>query len=167
MDNQSLAVLHNYFIKTIKQEHAITKRVIVALPDTNHEYRPDPKSKSGAELAWHLAASELWFLECILKGEFGGSEAKMPKGSMSGSEIAAWYEEHFSKVLSQLERMSPQDYCREISFFGIATLPAVMFLGWTVNHAIHHRGQLSAYLRAMGGKVPQIYGGSADVPMKI
>jgi uncharacterized damage-inducible protein DinB len=43
--------------------------------------------------------------------------------------------------------------------------PAATYLGLLIKHSVHHRGQLSAYLRPMGGKVPAIYGGSADEPM--
>jgi uncharacterized damage-inducible protein DinB len=43
--------------------------------------------------------------------------------------------------------------------------PDVMYLGLANNHSMHHRGQLAAYLRAMGSKVPAMYGGSADEPM--
>jgi uncharacterized damage-inducible protein DinB len=49
--------------------------------------------------------------------------------------------------------------------FGMFNLPAVMYLQFMLNHSIHHRGQLSAYLRPMGAKVPSIYGGSFDEPM--
>jgi uncharacterized damage-inducible protein DinB len=45
-------------------------------------------------------------------------------------------------------------------------LPAVMYLQFMLNHSIHHRGQLSSYLRPMGAKVPSIYGGSFDEPME-
>jgi uncharacterized damage-inducible protein DinB len=44
-------------------------------------------------------------------------------------------------------------------------MPAVEFLSLTLRHSAHHRGQLSAYLRAMGGKVPPIYGPTADTPL--
>jgi uncharacterized damage-inducible protein DinB len=43
----------------------------------------------------------------------------------------------------------------------------VQFLGLVSNHSIHHRGQLSSYLRPMGSKVPKIYGGSADEPFEM
>ena len=49
-----------------------------------------------------------------------------------------------------------------LSFFGAFNWPAVQFIGFANNHSIHHRGQLAAYLRAMGSKVPNIYGPSAD-----
>jgi uncharacterized damage-inducible protein DinB len=49
-----------------------------------------------------------------------------------------------------------------INFFGIMQLPAVSYIQLTIKHSIHHRGQLSTYLRPMGGRVPGIYGQSAD-----
>ena len=47
---------------------------------------------------------------------------------------------------------------------GIMNFPAVVYLQFLNNHMIHHRGQLSTYLRAMNAHVPSIYGGSADEP---
>ncbi len=167
MDKNTLLAFRDNYVQALKMEHAITTRVLAALPDTNHDYRPDPKAKSGPELAWHIATSEIWFLESVARGEFGGEDSPMPKASMTGKEITAWYTEHFSKILPRIENMSAEDCARPVSFFNIATMPAVMFLGWDLGHTAHHRGQLSTYLRPMGGKVPQIYGGSADEPMKM
>jgi uncharacterized damage-inducible protein DinB len=49
-----------------------------------------------------------------------------------------------------------------LSFFGMFEWPRLRFIGFANNHSVHHRGQLAAYLRAMGSKVPDIYGPSAD-----
>ncbi|MBM3749564.1 MAG: hypothetical protein FJW21_00075 [Acidimicrobiia bacterium] len=57
---------------------------------------------------------------------------------------------------------SPDDLTRIVDFFGMMQMPAVSHFSLTNNHSIHHRGQLSAYLRAMGSKVPDIYGSSGD-----
>ena len=53
----------------------------------------------------------------------------------------------------------------ELDFFGFMKGPRATFLAMAQNHSVHHRGQLAAYLRAMGSRVPSIYGGSADEPM--
>jgi uncharacterized damage-inducible protein DinB len=58
--------------------------------------------------------------------------------------------------------LSGEALVREIDLLGMLKLPAVQFLSMVLRHSAHHRGQLSAYLRAMGGKVPAIYGPSAD-----
>ena len=51
-----------------------------------------------------------------------------------------------------------------VDFFGMMKMPNATYLGFANNHSIHHRGQLAAYFRAMGSKVPAIYGASADEP---
>ncbi|MBM3756134.1 MAG: hypothetical protein FJW38_19370 [Acidobacteria bacterium] len=63
--------------------------------------------------------------------------------------------------------MSGEALASERNFFGAFNFPAVVYLNWANIHSIHHRGQLSAYLRSMGGKVPSIYGGSADEPFQM
>ena len=60
-------------------------------------------------------------------------------------------------------RALPGDTLAEtLDFFGIMKMPRAQFIGFANNHSVHHRGQLAAYLRAMGSKVPNIYGPSAD-----
>ena len=61
--------------------------------------------------------------------------------------------------------MTPQQLATPVNFLGLFNFPAYVYLGLVNNHSIHHRGQLSTYLRPMGSKVPSIYGGSADEPM--
>ena len=58
--------------------------------------------------------------------------------------------------------MSGEDASKVIDFMGVFQQPAVGFVTMAINHTIHHRGQLSSYLRPMGAKVPAIYGMSAD-----
>ncbi len=55
----------------------------------------------------------------------------------------------------------------KIPFFGVMNEPLVAYLNMMIVHSVHHRGQLSAYLRPMGAKVPDIYGGSADEPFQM
>ena len=58
--------------------------------------------------------------------------------------------------------MSGEQLVGSIDLLGMIQMPALNFLSMAVKHSVHHRGQLSSYLRAMGGKVPGIYGPSAD-----
>ena len=67
-------------------------------------------------------------------------------------------------VSSGSARCRPRTCLRIVDFFGVVQWPAVKFLGLANNHGIHHRGQLTAYLRGLGSKVPAMYGGSADEP---
>jgi uncharacterized damage-inducible protein DinB len=64
--------------------------------------------------------------------------------------------------LNAVRAMKGEDLLQPLSFFGMFEWPRVRFVGFANNHSVHHRGQLAAYLRAMGSKVPDIYGPSAD-----
>ncbi len=86
-------------------------------------------------------------------------------GLMNGADCAAHYGKVIPALLEKVRGMSADDLAREIDFFGMMQLPAVGLLSLAIRHSVHHRGQLSSYLRAMGGKVPGIYGPSADEPM--
>ena len=82
------------------------------------------------------------------------------------AELAKWYEEHFAKAVSKIEACKHDDLLKEVNF-AIFTLPAISYIGLMISHSVHHRGQLSTYLRPMGSKIPRIYGGSADEPIEI
>ena len=83
----------------------------------------------------------------------------------SADNIVAFYQQAFPEKLKTLRSLSGEALTRPVDFFGMMTAPAVSFLAMANSHSIHHRGQLAAYLRPMGSKVPSIYGGSADEPM--
>ena len=80
----------------------------------------------------------------------------------TGSDIGAWYAEKFAKNLAGISALSGEQLAKVLDFRGVFQMPAVAFLTFHMNHEIHHRGQLSTYLRPMGGKVPSIYGESYD-----
>jgi uncharacterized damage-inducible protein DinB len=145
-------------------EQTITKRMIAAVPDENHDYRPDPKAKTALELAWHIASAEVFFLNSIASGVFAPG-GKMPEELKTGADIAKWYEEHSAAALGRFKDASGEDLAKVIDFRGVYQLPAISFANLALNHAIHHRGELTTYIRPMGGKCPRVYGGSADDPM--
>ena len=66
--------------------------------------------------------------------------------------------------MARVAAMTAEQLMTPVEFFGVFNFPAVMYLGFLNNHSIHHRGELSTYLRPMGSKVPSIYGGSYDEP---
>jgi uncharacterized damage-inducible protein DinB len=80
---------------------------------------------------------------------------------MTPAEAVARYKERIPAAVSRVKALPAESFAREIDFFG-TKMPAVVVLSVVVRHTAHHRGQLSTYLRAMGGKVPSIYGPSAD-----
>jgi uncharacterized damage-inducible protein DinB len=153
-----------FFLDTMKSETELTKKVIQAVPDDKKAYKPDPKSMSAHDLAWHIATSEVWFLNLVITGKPDMSESQAAPGTIS--EILKWYQENYTSKVSEIEKLSADKLVVTIPFFGIMELPAVSYLNIMNLHSSHHRGQLSTYLRPMGSKVPSIYGGSADEPFQ-
>ena len=159
---QAKLLLNDLFLPLLEREHPTTRRVIEAIPPHNGDYRPDPASKTALELAWHIVAAEKRFLEGIANGEFNFNAITRPVNVRTGADIGRWYGDTVQAVLPRLRQLTGDQLIRSIDFRGIFQAPAVMFFQTALNHSIHHRGQLSAYLRPAGGKVPPIYGESYD-----
>ena len=77
----------------------------------------------------------------------------------------SYYNREVPARIKALRELPAEKLTQVVDFFGMMQQPNAAYLGIATNHGIHHRGQLAAYLRAMGSKVPSIYGGSADEPM--
>ena len=147
---------------SIEQESQATRKVLAAIPNGNRDYKPDPKSRSAWEIAVHLAMADIWFADSIINGVFKwAGEPPTPPEMTDPGAVAAWHDKHLNDRLAKLRAMNPDQMTRVIDGFG-RKAPAVVWLSMMNNHSIHHRGQLAAYLRAAGSKVPAIYGASAD-----
>jgi hypothetical protein len=159
-DNASF--LLRYTLPIVKNEHRSTRSVIEAIPQSHLDYKPDPYSKTAMELAWHIAAAEHRFYGGIVSGAFDFSPIHRPESVRTAAEIGRWYGDWFAKNFEQLGKLSGEQLTKIIDFRGFFQLPAVAYCNISLHHTIHHRGQLSTYLRAMGGRVPAIYGESYD-----
>lgn len=152
-------------IDMIQGEHTATCQTLAALTDAGKTYKQDPKSRTPWEIATHLATADVWFLESIAQGAFA-FDPEAQKQAMAafktGDDIVAFYKAAIPQRLAALQAMSGEQLAKTINFGGFMTMPAVNFIGFANNHSIHHRGQLAASLRAIGAKVPNIYGPSAD-----
>jgi uncharacterized damage-inducible protein DinB len=146
----------------IMREAEVTKKVIAAVPDAASSYRPDPNARSAKELAWHLANSDVQFLDGIADLKFN-METPEHKPQTS-AEVAAWYDAQMKRGVARVAALSGEQLLTPVNFFNVFNLPAVLYLGFLNNHSVHHRGELVTYLRPMGSKVPSIYGGSYDEP---
>jgi uncharacterized damage-inducible protein DinB len=149
-------------LPTLKNEHQITMRVIEAIPPGKGNYRPDDVGRSALDLAWHIVAAENHFLDGVATGAFHDGRGARPDGMRDSADIAAWYAETFASNAERLKQLPGEDLLRTLDYRGVFQLPAFAYLTFAVNHSIHHRGQLSTYLRPMGAKVPSIYGESYD-----
>jgi uncharacterized damage-inducible protein DinB len=145
----------------LQNEWMTTYKVIKAVPEDKTDYRPEPHSRSAGELANHLGTADFFFLDAVINGSFGAFKEPEPAASMAA--LAEAYKHEFPKRLEAVLALEGTHLAREIEFAGMMQ-PAAHFLVFTLAHMVHHRGQLSTYLRPMGGKVPSIYGGSYDEP---
>ena len=154
--------LRDNAIRSLKTEQPVTQRVIEAIPLDKGDYRPDDIGKSALELAWHIVGAEHRFTDAVVNGAFDFSNAGRPAALTNSAEIAQWYAETTRQDLARLAAMPVEGLLAIVDFRGLFQLPAVAFLDFSLHHIIHHRGQLSMYLRPMGAKVPAIYGESYD-----
>ena len=146
-------------------EFPATCQVLAAVKDDNRDYKPDAKSRTAWELATHLAIADIWFIDSIVKGafEWNPDAAKQAESQFKNvNDIVEFYKKTFPEKLKQLRALPGDKLTPTLDFFGAMSMPKVQFIGFANNHSIHHRGQLAAYLRAMGSRVPNIYGPSAD-----
>ena len=160
--DQAAFMLHTLGLPALQAEHRMTTAVIAALPPERAEYRPHADSRSAFDLAWHIVSAEIKYLDAIAAGVFPHELATVPSGVQQTSDILAWYTERFEPAMKRLEPTTGDELLRTIDFYGLRTFPAIGLLQLILNHTIHHRGQLSTYLRPMGARVPLIYGPSYD-----
>ncbi|HEX4750997.1 MAG TPA: DinB family protein [Bryobacteraceae bacterium] len=159
---QAEFLLRDVLIPSLQNEHGITKRIMAAVPDDRGDYKPDPTSMTAFELARHIATAEMTFMQAVIKGEFPSSGGPRLDDMKNVSDVVRWYEQSFQQRLEEVSKLPGEQLAKIIDFRGVFQLPAVMYLNFLLNHSIHHRGQMTVYLRPMGAKVPNIYGESYD-----
>jgi len=165
MTPEEAATLSSHLLSNLQHESQTTRKVFAALPDDQCGYRIHSRARTALELAWHIVIMETWFLDSIFQGQFyAGVSSKVPDEIRTGADVVAWYDEQFEPNFKKASKLSGEYFARPLSFLRKHDYPAVIYLQMILSHTIHHRGQFAAYLRAMGAKVPAIYGGSLDEP---
>ncbi len=163
MDFNQTKNIAEFLITDFESEIQTTLRVINAVPDGGLNYQPDSKSKTGLGLVRHITLEDEWLLSSIADGAFAPPPDDSDAcGIMNSADAAARYKAKVPAALDRVRAMSGAQLSNVIDLFGMVQAPGVNFLAMAIKHSVHHRGQLSAYLRAMGGNVPGIYGPSAD-----
>jgi len=149
------------FLETFRQEHATTMRVLMAIPPDQLAFKPHEKSMSCGELAWHVAYSPLGIAKAIAAGDFGAYQQPPLPNDLQA--IVAGAETYFNLASETIAKFTPETLQGSIPMPNGQKLASATFFWVNLFHLIHHRGQLSVYVRMTGGKVPSIYGPSADV----
>jgi uncharacterized damage-inducible protein DinB len=151
-----------FFRSRLQAEAKGFKKVLEALPAERMEYRPHPKSPTAAEVVRTLTDELAACVDAIDAGKVEWNPAA-PAGR---AEMLARWDKAQADLTARLEKLDDAAWARpvQMSSGGKAypPMPLGAFLWYLLFDAIHHRGQLTTYIRPMGGKVPGVYGPSAD-----
>lgn len=145
-------------------EHATTRKVLHAYPPDQADLKPHERSGSAKTLAWTFVLEEMIMLK-VLSNEPLSREVAKPPDSWQG--VLDAFDEQHEKMKAKLQNVDAASLNPVKFFVGpkqMADYAPLTFLFRFLFDQIHHRGQLSVYLRMAGGKVPSIYGPSGDEP---
>lgn len=157
------------FLEVSDDEHAKTMRVLRAYPVDQLDLKPHPRAKTARELAWVFVlerglGTKVWHDE-IAKGGMSGSAPKPPE---DWDELLAQLESSHKAFRELVAAATDEELHEDVHFFTAPkTMGPISRINWCwflLHDQIHHRGQFSVYLRMAGGKVPSIYGPTADEP---
>ena len=153
--------LRDFYLKRAKAEFPVFLKVLKALPE-DLSYKPHDRSPSAEQLVWTVTNEMKALIDVVDTGKSEWADVKPP----SRDEMIGMYEKWSNELLDKVAALDDAAQERNAQFLYqghvVMERPTVEFLWDFMFDAIHHRGQLSAYLRPMGGKVPSIYGPSAD-----
>lgn len=152
-------------------EMAGLRRTLERIPADRFDFRPHPRSFSLGQLANHLATVPGWVAGTLACTEMDFSDpavqAAMPKPVDTPDQLLALFDQGVADARASLGRASDADFAVVwTGRSGDKTLFALPRIGvlraFVLNHAVHHRGQLTVYLRMLDVPVPALYGPSAD-----
>jgi uncharacterized damage-inducible protein DinB len=147
------------FTKFWTNESATTRKVIARIPEGS-DYRPDPSSRTAHQIAWQIVCEERMIIESFETGVGVWAPPPMPA---TMKEVLAAYETLSESMPQRWSAVPDERWSGTVEFFG-KQRPALPMAWGFLFDIVHHRGQLTTYLRPMGAKVPQIYGPSFDEP---
>jgi uncharacterized damage-inducible protein DinB len=153
MDEKSL------FTKFWTNESKTTRNVLAKIPEGS-DYRPDPKSRTAREIAWQIVCEEKMIIDAM---EHGKADWAPPPIPSSIEEVVRTYEKQSEEIAQRWKALPDDRWNGTLQFFG-KERPASPMAWSFLFDIVHHRGQISTYLRPMGSTVPQIYGPSGDEP---
>ncbi len=140
-------------------ESETTRKVLARIPEGS-DYRPDPKSRTAHEIAWQIFCEEKMIIEALESGKVEWAPPPMP-GTMK--EVLDAYDKQSEGMSQRWKALPAARWDGTLEFFG-SQRPASPMAWSFLFDIVHHRGQITTYLRPMGSTVPQIYGPSGDEP---
>jgi uncharacterized damage-inducible protein DinB len=147
------------FTQFWERETRTTRNVLARIPEGS-DYRPDPKSRTAQEIAWQIVCEEKMIIDALETGEAEWAPPALPQAM---KDVLDTYERQSVAIVNRLKALPTGRWDGTLAFFGQQRKAAPMAWSFLFD-IVHHRGQITTYLRPMGSTVPQIYGPSADEP---
>ncbi|MBS1632250.1 MAG: DinB family protein [Bacteroidetes bacterium] len=153
-------IIKEDLISMFQKEFATTLKVMRAYPETQMQFAPHERS-SPAKRLMATFVFEMYLLRSFIFGETVDRSAFQQYAKETLDELIADFEKETTKVIQLMKNLNENDLSKKVEFAG-TTFTADRFAMMMLFDQVHHRGQLSVYIRMAGGKVPSIYGPSAD-----
>jgi uncharacterized damage-inducible protein DinB len=147
------------FTKFWTDESKTTRKVLARIPEAS-DYRPDKKSRTAHEIAWQIVCEEKMIIDAL---ESGKAEWAPPPMPTTMKDVVQVYDEQSADMPQRFASLPAARWDGTLEFFGKQTPASPMAWSFLFD-IVHHRGQITTYLRPMGSTVPQIYGPSGDEP---
>jgi uncharacterized damage-inducible protein DinB len=149
------------------QEMANTRKMLERVPEAKYDYKPHEKSMAMGRLASHVAEMALWGKTTLETEVLNIEPGMQPFMAKSKQELLETFDTNVREARQAIEKASDADWMKTwtMNFGGkqVMSMPRVAVVrGVVMNHMIHHRAQLSVYLRLNDVEVPGMYGPSAD-----
>jgi uncharacterized damage-inducible protein DinB len=160
--------IRDALIAELKHESELTKKMLLKVPMEQHDWRPHAKSMTIGRLATHIAETVHWAGEIAANDEFNFAGAVFSGGTAANQEELISILQNNLDTATKLLSSMDDDALNKLWVVKrgeqlIFTLPKKAAIhSWSINHQIHHRGQLSVFLRLLDIPVPGMYGPSAD-----
>lgn len=153
-----------HFLDAFRKEHATTSKVLGAFPPEQSEFKPHERSNTARQLAFTFLMEQKLLMAAFTDTlRLTGGMPPMPDDF---GTIVSEFERDFDQLCGIIEAASPESLTMPVQFpvgpGQVGDWPKLQFAWFMLCDQIHHRGQLSVYLRMVGGKVPSIYGPSGD-----
>ena len=159
------------FIAELKHESSLSKKMLEKVPLDKKDWQPHEKSMTLGRLATHVAEIPHWISRIITIDDWDfAAQGFSSHTAATTKELLDTFQQKLDKAIADLETMSDEDFdkkwiVRRGDLFRNELPKKVAIRGWGFSHLIHHRGQLSVYLRLLNVPVPGMYGPSADEKM--
>ena len=166
----SATPLKDVIFGDLEREIAVTRKVLERLPAEHFNWRPHEKSMTLGRLAIHVADMPDWIRGTLAADEMDAASAPRPPEKLTDSaELLARFDRNVAAMREAVARFDVANWERTWTMrqgaHVIVTQPRpIVYRVWSVNHMIHHRGQLCLYLRLLNVPVPTVYFNTADDP---